>query len=322
MSKSLTCLTLCALLFAVCLSSEAQQTSKVRRIGLLGNWPAQWIDVFRKELREVGLAEGRNITIEYRNPEGRTDLRREFAAELVLLKVDVIVATSTNAALAARQATKTIPIVMTSSDPVGTGLVTSLAQPGGNVTGTTSLSANLGGKRLELLKEVVPNLSRVAALWRPAAKGNQPQMKEIEVAARPLQIQLLRVGIEGANDLENAFSRMTRERADALITMSGPWGATHAGRIVELAASHRLPAIYPERSFVEVGGLMSYGTDRDDQLRKVAVYVDKILKGTKPADLPVEQPTAFELVINLKTAKQIGVTIPPAVLMEADKVIK
>jgi len=304
------------------LSSEAQQTSKVRRIGLLGNWPAQWIDVFRKELREVGLAEGRNITIEYRNPEGRTDLRREFAAELVLLKVDVIVATSTNAALAARQATKTIPIVMTSSDPVGTGLVTSLAQPGVNVTGTTSLSANLGGKRLELLKEVVPNLSRVAALWRPAAKGNQPQMKEIEVAARPLQIQLLRVGIEGANDLENAFSRMTRERADALITMSGPWGATHAGRIVELAASHRLPAIYPERSFVEVGGLMSYGTDRDDQLRKVAVYVDKILKGTKPADLPVEQPTAFELVINLKTAKQIGVTIPPAVLMEADKVIK
>jgi putative ABC transport system substrate-binding protein len=279
--------------------------------------------VFRKELREVGWAEGRNITIEYRNPEGRTDLRSKFAAELVHLKVDVIVATATNAALAARQATKTIPIVMTSSDPVGTGLVTSLAQPGGNVTGTTSLSADLGGKRLELLKEVVPNLSRVAALWRPAAKGNQPQMKEIEVAARPLQIQLLRVGIEGANDLENAFStRMTRERADALITMSGPWGRTHAGRIVELAASHRLPAIYPERSFVEVGGLMSYGTDRNDQLRKVAVYIDKILKGAKPADLPVEQPTAFELVINLKTAKQIGVTIPPAVLMEADRVIK
>jgi putative ABC transport system substrate-binding protein len=321
MNRALVCLLLTVLLVTDSVV-EAQQTAKVRRIGLLGRWPAHWIDVFRQELREIGWVEGRNITIEYRNPEGRTDLRSKFAAELVHLKVDVIVAVSTSAALAARQATKTIPIVMTSSDPVGTGLVTSLAQPGGNVTGTTSLSADLGGKRLELLKEVVPNLSRVAALWRPAAKGNQPQMKEIEVAARPLQIQLLRVGIEGANDLENAFSRMTRERADALITMSGPWGATHAGRIVELAASHRLPAIYTERSFAEVGGLMSYGTDRNDQLRKVAVYVDKILKGAKPADLPAEQPTAFELVINLKTAKQIAVTIPPAVLMEADKVIK
>jgi putative ABC transport system substrate-binding protein len=319
-------LALCALVFSLCSFAEAQQAGKIARIVYLspGTYSGNAVDLeaFRQEMSKLGWIEGKNLTIEYRFEEEKLERRPELAVELLRLKPDAIVAMSTARSLAAQQATKTIPIVMATSDPVGSGLVTSLAQPGGNITGVRTLSAELGGKRLEILKESIPRLSRVAVLWRPTAPGNQAQMKEIEIAARLLELQLQPVGVKEHGDLDNAFSAMSKASAGALMTLGGPWFTTHRAQIVHLVAESRLPAIHPHAAFVEVGGLMAYGINRSDQFRRVAHYVDKILKGAKPAQLPVEQPAKFEFVINLKTAKALDLTIPPAVLMEADKVIK
>jgi putative ABC transport system substrate-binding protein len=310
------------LLAAVSLA-EAQQGAKISRVGFLGSVPAPWMDAFKQGLRELGWIEGKSIIIEYRPDEGQVDRLSELAAELVRLKVDVIVGTTTDQALAAQKATNTIPIVFAgTSDPVGSGLVTSLARPGGNVTGIRFLSAELGGKRLDILKETIPKLSQVAVLWRPLGAGQKPQMEEIETAARALQVQLQPMGVQGPKDLENEFSTLKRKPAGALIVLSSPWFSTYRARITELAASHRLPAIYAGNEFADAGGLMSYGANRFEQYRRAATYVDKILKGAKPADLPVEQPKKFEFIVNLKAAKQIGLTIPPNVLARADKVIR
>jgi putative ABC transport system substrate-binding protein len=316
-------LALCAMLFALCSPAEAQQAKKVYRVGFLGDSPPYQITAFQQRLQELGWVEGQNIITEYRIEEARGERLPGLAAELVRLKVDLIVATSTRPAWIAKQATSTIPIVFAgASDPVEAGLVASLARPGGNVTGIRSLSAELGGKRLELLKEVVPKLSRVATLWIPSSPGNQAQMKEVEVAARSLGVQFQPVGVEAPYDFDNAFSAIIKGRAGGLVPLSGPQFSVERTRIIDLAAKHRLPTIYPEKSFVEDGGLMSYGRDVLEQYRRAASYVDKILKGTKPAELPVEQPMKFELIINLKTAKQLGLTIPPNVLARADRVIR
>jgi ABC-type uncharacterized transport system substrate-binding protein len=323
MRKKIIGFALSTFLFALSLPVHAQQPGKMRRIGFLGAAPDYYVEAFRQGLRNLGWVEGQTITIEYRNPEGKAGQLAQLADELVRLKVDVIVATATAAAVAAKQATKTIPIVMASSDPVGTGLIASLAKPGGNVTGITSLSADLGGKRLELLKEIVPSLSRVAVFWNPKAPGNKPQIQEIEAAAPALALQLQPVGMQlPYRDFESAFHSAVKGRAGAFITMSGPTLPPYRTQIVQAAAKSRLPGIYPEEAFVDVGGLISYGPNRTDSVRRMATYVDKILKGAKPADLPVQQPTKFELVINLKTAKQIGLTIPQRVLQRADRVIK
>ena len=309
-------------LLAVAVIARAQQPTKVPRIGFLGTVAKERIDAFRQGLRDLGWVEGQNITIEYRS-DPQQDQLPSLAAELARLKVDVIVTPGASAALAARQATNTIPIVMASNpDPVELDLVASFARPSGNVTGLFNLNAEVGGKRLELLKETVPKISRVAALRHGSGEGSRQQMREIEVAARALTLQLQSLEARGANDYENAFSAMIRERANALIILANPQFTIDRARLVNLAAEHRLPAIYADRAYVESGGLMSYGPDRSDLYRRAAVFVDKILKGTKPSDLPVEQPIKFEFIINLKAAKQIGLTIPPNVLVRADKVIK
>ncbi len=305
--------------------AQAQQAKKVPRIGLLvpGSESAFSIrtEAFRQGLRELGYVEGKNIAIEYRWAEGNLDRLPALAAELVLLKVDLIFA-SGNAARAAKSATRTIPIVATSADPVGTGLVASLARPGGNITGLSLLSPELSGKRLELLKETVPKLSRVAVLLNPTAANSPSDLKETQTAARSLGMQLQLLEARSPDKFDPSFSAMMREHAGALVVTTDLMFLDNRTRIVSLAAKNRLPVMYYDRSFVEAGGLMSYGADIDDLFRRAATYVDKILKGAKPADLPVEQPTKFELVINLKTAKQIGLTIPPNVLVRADKVIK
>jgi putative ABC transport system substrate-binding protein len=274
-------------------------------------------------LRELGYVEGRNIVIEYRFAEGRPQSLSELADELVRLKVDVIVTTATEPSLAAQRATSTIPIVMGGGgDPVAAGLVASLAQPGGNITGVTTSSVDLSGKRLELLREVTPNISRIAVLWIPTATGNKLQMRETEAAAHSLEIQLQPAGVEVSNDFESAFSAISRGGANCLIVLASPMFASHRARIADLAAKSRLPAIYPTSGYVDAGGLMSYGNNLSLVHRRAATYVDRILKGAKPADLPIERPTKFELVINLKTAKQIGLAIPGSVLFRVDRVIK
>ena len=290
------------------LAAEAQQGGKA----------------FRQGLRDLGYVEGQNIAIEYRWAEGRFERLPDLAAELVRLKVDVIVSVVTQASLAAKNATRTIPIVMVAAgDPLGSGLVASLARPGGNVTGPSSMLAELAGKELELLKETVPNVSRVAVLWNPANAVWQAQMlRATEVAARALGLQLQLLEARGPDELEGAFAAMTRERASALLVQVDVIFALHARRIADLAAKRRLPAMYGSREHVEAGGLISYAPNVPDVFRRAATYVDKILKGAKPADLPVEQPTKFELVINLKTAKALGLTIPQAVLIRADEVIR
>ena len=322
MGKKTVAALLVGLTLAAVHSADAQQPKKVARIGFLGsNVAAYRIDALKQGLRDLGWVEDQNITIEYW-PSQRDQLS-EFAAKLVSLKVDLIVASSTDSALAAKQATTTIPIVVASTaDPVGSGLVASLARPGGNVTGVANLETEIGGKRVELLKEVVATVSRLAALWIPTSVGSQAQMKEIEVVSRSLHVRLQPVGVEGRSDFDNAFSAITRERPNGLITLSAPLFDEQRTRIINFAVKNRLPAIYPRREFAEAGGLMAYGPSIIDQYRRVASYVDKILKGANPADLPVEQPTKFELIINLKAAKLIGLTIPPNVLARADKVIK
>ncbi|MCZ6907790.1 MAG: ABC transporter substrate-binding protein, partial [Deltaproteobacteria bacterium] len=279
---------------------------------------------FREGLRELGYVEGKNIVIEPRFAQRKLDRFPGLAAELVGLKVDAIVVNSVQGALAARKATRRIPIVFAiAQNPVSVGLVTSFAQPGGNVTGLTDFARELAGKRLELLKETVPKLLRVAVLvWYPAGPDYTAEKNEIELAAHALGLQLEAVVARGPDDLENAFSAMTRANANAFMGLTDTRFHRNRKRIVKLSVKNRLPAVYQSKSFVKAGGLMSYGPNRSEFRRRIAIYVDKILKGAKPAELPVEQPTKFELVINLKTAKQIGLTIPPSLLYRADKVIK
>ena len=323
------CFALCAVLIAFCAVIEAQQTAKIPRVGYLtaggdANTPGPEVETFRQGLRDLGYIEGKNVLIEYRGAEGKQDRIPALVAELIQIKVDSLVITSLPAIRAAKQASKTIPIVMvTSVDPVATGLVDSLARPGGNVTGLTRLTRDLSGKRLELLTEIVPKISRVAVLWEEGIPGSPISLKEYEVAANGLKLTLHSLEVQSSKpDLEGAFQAAVKARAGALLTILGPVLGRHSTAIAGLAAKHRLPSMYERIDFVEAGGLVSYTTNDSDNFRRAAVYVDKILKGSKPADLPVEQPTKFELVINLKTAKQIGITIPPNVLARADRVIR
>jgi putative ABC transport system substrate-binding protein len=306
---------------------EAQQAGRVPRIGLLSPFSpsatALWHEAFRQGLRDLGWVEGKNISIEYRYAEGRNDRLPDLVADLVRLKVDIIVAAVNTDALAAKNATREIPIVVASAgDPVALGLVESLARPGGNITGLSQISPELAGKRLELLKEIVPKLSRVAVLWNPQGTTSPLSWKEIQLPAPELGIQLHSLEVRRSNDFDKAFEDATRARAGAVAIMPDPLFAGNLKRIADLAAKNRLPSIFHLREFVDSGGLVAYGVDRPDQFRRAATYVDKILKGRKPADLPIEQPTKFELVINLKAAKQIGLTIPPNLLVRADRVIK
>jgi putative ABC transport system substrate-binding protein len=327
MRKKVFALALSAMLFALCLSAEAQQPKQVPRIGYLSvlspSSDSSRIEAFRQGLRELGYIEGQNIAIEPRYAEGNLTRLPDLAGELVRLKVDVIVVGGSTATRAAKNASKLIPIVMAhGSDPVELGYVASLATPGGNITGLTHMAPELGGKRLELLKEVLPKLSRAAVLTDPNTQGHGPQIKELELAARALRLQLRPAEIRGPNELESAFSAMTRERVRAFIALQEPTLDRLRERIVDLAAKNRLPAMYPNSEYVETGGLMSYAADIVAMFRRSAVYVDKILKGTKPADIPVEQPMRFEFIVNLNAAKQIGLTIPPNVLVRANKVIR
>ena len=322
---SVLCLTLCAVLFALCFSAEAQQPTKIPRIGYLGSTSVSArTEAFRQGLRELGYVEGKNIVIEWRRHEGKVDRLPALAAELVRLKVDIIITAGAPAARAAKEATSTIPIVMTQvGDPVGSGFVASLARPGGNITGLSSLAPELSGKRLELLKEIVPKLSRVAVFGTSTNPDNAQSLREVELAAKALGVQLQYLDVLGPKDSETAFQAAVKGRAEAVLMMvSGPVANSQRPHIAELAAKSRLPVIYSGRTDVEAGGLMTYGVNNADLDRRAATYVDKIVKGAKPADLPVEQPTKFEFVINLKAAKQIGLTIPPSVLARADKVIK
>lgn len=306
--------------------SEAQQKKKVYRIGYLshrlGIGPLE--EAFRQGLRELGYIEGDNLVIEWRFTKGRLDLHPEAAAELVRLKLDCIVTSGLSPSRAAKQATSTIPIVMAnvSDDPVRHGLIASLARPGGNITGFTDIAPDLAGKRLELLKETVPSASRVAVLWLSASSVAHTQFKESATAAQFLGIDLQSLEVRGDEDVNNSFRVAAKTGVQALIVVTFGGFINHRDRIVDLAVKNRLPAMYTGSQVVDVGGLMSYAPDGPARLRRVAVYVDKILKGTMPADLPVEQPMKFELVINLKTAKQIGLTIPPNVLARADRVIR
>jgi ABC-type uncharacterized transport system substrate-binding protein len=330
MKKNVFCLALCAMLFALCVTAEAQQPKKVIRIGYLssGNSASESAraEGIRLALRELGYIEGQNIAIEYRYAEGNQDRFPELAAQLVRLKVDVIVAAGGVTTIRpAMNATKTIPIVMVGggTDPVREGLVESLARPGGNFTGLTLLGRELGGKRLELLKEAVPKLARVAVLYDPATPGSVLEVKEIlPVAARALGLTVQSWEVRAADGFEKVFAALNKERPDGLYVTTGGLITANQKRIVGFALKSRVPSMYGRREFVDVGGLMSYGADLSDSYRRVATYVDKILKGAKPGDLPIEQPTKFELVINLKTANQSGVTIPQKVLARADKVIR
>ncbi len=311
------------------LGGSAQQAAKIARIGYLtGNLAANphTREAFLQGLRDLGYIEDRNLEIEYRDVEGKYERLPALAAELVALKVDVILAAGTPQPLAAKQATRTIPIVFAgAADPVGSGLVTSLARPGGNVTGLSLLSPELVGKCLEQLKQAVPGVSRVAVLWQPGGSGERTEkdmLKGAEVAGRALGVRLQFVEARGPADFDRAFSDMTRARAGALTVLASNMFVGERRRLVDLAAKNRLAAVYPLREFVDAGGLMAYGPDLVDVFRRAATYVDKILKGAKPADLPVEQPTRFELVINLKTAKALGLQIPPTLLTRADEVIE
>ncbi len=313
--------------FALCGAvAQAQQPKKVPVIGFLSGTTAAAtaanIEAFRRGLRELGYAEGKSIAIEYRFAEGKNDRLPELVSELIRLKVDVIVTENSAAGLAAKAATKTIPIVLgASGHPIGVGLVDNLARPGGNITGLSFVATELSGKRLELFKETIPNISRVAFMWSGTA-GDTIALKETETTAPAFGIKLQPLRAQDREAIETGFTAMAKEHAQALIALQNSNNLTHRKLIANLAAKQHLPTMFGRREFVDDGGLMSYGVYIPDLFRRAATYVDKILKGAKPADLPVEQPTKFELVINLKAAKQIGVTIPPNVLARADKVIK
>jgi putative ABC transport system substrate-binding protein len=329
-SKKLFYLVLAVMLLPLSVPAEAQQPTKVPRLGFLSaastSAIAARIEGFRHGLRELGYIEGKNVVVEWPSADGKPDRLPALAAELVRLKVDIIVSAGPSATRAAKEATSTIPIVMTQdSDPVGNGFVASLARPGGNITGLSTLSPEISGKHLELLKETVPKLSRVAVLGSSTQPGNAQALREVELAARELKVQLQYLDIRDARDpkdIETAFRAASKGRAEAVLVLGSPVLNSHRAQIADLAAKNRLPAIYDRREYVEAGGLMSYATSIADLDRRAATYVDKILKGAKPADLPVEQPKKFEFIINLKAAKQIGLTIPPNVLVRADRVIK
>jgi putative ABC transport system substrate-binding protein len=330
MRKNVIRLALCAMLLALCVSAAAQQPKKVPLIGHLGGRDAasesSRAEAIRLALRERGYIEGQTIATEYRFAEGKQDRLPELAAELVRLKVDIIVVLGGSLPIrAAMNATKTIPIVMTGqgADPVAAGFIESLARPGGNVTGLTNLSRELGGKRLDLLKEAVPKFVRVAVLYDPANTTSVLEVKELlPAAARALRLTLQPLEVRAASDFEKVFTALNKQRPDGLYVLGTNLINANQKRIVQFALKSRLPSMYFTRKAVEDGGLMYYGADEAESHRRVAYFVDRILKGTKPADLPMEQPTKFELVINLKTAKQIGLTIPPNVLARADKVIR
>src|SRR3989454_2692632 len=314
---------LCALFLALCFPVEAQQAKKIPRIGFLGatspSVELARIEAFRQGLRELGYVEGKNIVIEWRWAAGKFDRLPELAAELVRLNVEVIVTGGSTSTGAAKKVTTTIPIVMAqTNDPVGSGFVASLARPGGNMTGLSTFAPELSGKRLELLKEVVPKLSRVAVLGDSTTPGNAQALKETELAARALKVQLRYLDILGPKDIETAFREASKGRADAVLVLGAPVLISPRRQIADLTVKNRLPAAYPVAEYVEDGGLMSYGVSVSDLYRRAATYVNKTLKGAKPADLPVEQPTKFELAINLKTAKALGLTIPQSVLGPAD----
>jgi putative ABC transport system substrate-binding protein len=328
-SKSIFVFAFCAMLFALCMSAQAQQSTKIPRIGIVittrsQNMAGNTIDVFRQALRDLGYIDGKNIQFEYRYIEGQQDKVPNLVAELLDLKVDVLVVSTLTSIRAAKQATKTIPIVMvTTNDPVATGIVDSLARPGGNITGLTRLTRDLSGKRLELLSEVIPKLSRVGVLWDANGPGPTIAFNEYEAAAQLLKIKLHSMELRALNlDLERAFHTAAKERAGAIISIRSSVLIRDMRRIADLAKTNQLPSLHETSDFVEAGGLISYSANDADNYKRAAVYVDRILKGAKPADLPVEQPTKFELTINLKTAKQIGLTIPPNVLARADKVIR
>ena len=330
MKKKISGLTLGAMLLALCLPAEAQQPTKIPRIGYLtgsspptNTTPDLNADAFQQGLRDLGYVEGRNIVVEYRYLEGKDDRNPSFLAELLQLKVDVLVVISLSSIQAAKLATKTTPIVIvTNFDPVATGLVDSLANPGGNLTGVTRFTRELSGKRLELLKEMVPKVSRVGVLEAASARPN-PYFKDYEPAARALKIQLESLELRGPNpELEGAFREMAKKRVGALITARNPLLIINRKQIAGLAIKNRLPLMSEGSDFAESGALASYASDDVANFKRAAVYVDKILKGAKAADLPVEQPTKFEFIVNLKTAKEIGVTIPPNVLVRADRVIR
>jgi putative ABC transport system substrate-binding protein len=329
MRRKITGLALCATLFALCSFAEAQQAKKMARIGYLSlqSGPRTTLVAFKKGLRELGWVEGKQIEVEYRYAGGDLDKLSQFASDLVGLKVDVIVAGPGNGpTIRAKRATTTIPIVMVGvTEPVSTGLVASLARPGANVTGLTfEVTREQAGKNLEILKEAVPKVSRVAILRNPSVSTHIPYSKEAESVAKILGVTLQFADMQARNDkgLDDALGTIVNQRADALLVTPNTFFADRGQRIVDFAARNKLPAIYPSQNFVNNGGLMSYGLNSQDMWRRAATYVDKILKGTKPADLPVEQPTKFELVINVKTAMKIGLTIPPNVLARADRVIQ
>ncbi len=315
------------MLLALSVPAAAQQTKKIPRIGLLsGNRPSPMplvIEAFRQGLRELGYVEGKNIQVEYRWAEGKDDRYPILAAELVNLAVDVIFTQGTAATVAAKQATNTIPIVVGGAgDLVGEGLVASLARPGGNVTGFTNIDPDLSAKRLQLLKEALPKVSRVAVLYHGGPGGDQDELRETQTAVKKLGLQIQPLHVLEPDRFQRAYAAMTKERAQALIIFSGSFTSSHRRALLDLAAKIRIPTMCGNPEWSDAGALISYGHDRLDQWRRAAVYVDKVLKGTKPADLPVQQPMKFELVINLKTAKQIGVTIEPNLLVRANRVIK
>jgi putative ABC transport system substrate-binding protein len=315
------------MLFALCAAAAAQQPKKIPRIGLLSynsaSLQAPRVKTFREGLRDLGYIEGQSIIVESRYADGKPERLSTLAAELVHLKVDVIVTLGNDATRPAKAATSTIPIVMTQdNDPVASGFVASLARPGGNITGLTTLSPELSGKRLELLREVAPKVSLVAVILDPTSSGTAITFKETEVAAHALRVKLQPFEVSKPEDFDGAFQKMTQGRVGAFMNLGTPLFNRHRKRIVDFAAKSKLPAIYHRREFVEEGGLMSYDTSQSDRDRRAAYFVDKILKGAKPADLPVEQPMKFEFIVNLKAAKQIGLTIPPNVLVRADRVIR
>jgi len=313
-------------LLAAPLVAETQPAGKVPRVGYLSygsTGSSREIDAFRQGLRELGYIEGQSIAVEYRFASGQIERYPGLAAELVRLKVDVIVAPATPQALAAKQATSSIPIVFVLvADAVGAGLITNFARPGGNITGLTSSGAELGGKRLELLRHMVPETSRVAVLYNPTDRSNVLALKQLQESAPTLGLILKPLEVRESREFDGAFVAMTRQRAHSMFGTPGALTFEHSKVLVDLAAKHRIPAMWGHRSFVDAGGLMSYAVNLYDQNRQAAVFVDKILKGAKPGDLPVEQPTKFELVVNLKTAKALGRTIPPSVLARADEVIQ
>jgi putative tryptophan/tyrosine transport system substrate-binding protein len=318
---------LCVILFAVCQSAEAQQPKKVPRIVYLAvshaSANAGRLEAFRQGLRDIGYVEGENIVIEDRYADGKFDRLPALAAELVRLKVDVIITAGPPVTRAVKEATATIPVVMAQDgDPVGNGFVASLARPGGNITGMSQLAPEISGKQLELLNETVPNLARVAVLGTSTRPGNAQALKETELAAGTFGLRLQYLDVRGPKDIETAFREARKGRAGAVLVLQGPVFTSQRTQVADLAAKTRLPAIYPQTEYTEAGGFMSYGVNTSDLFRRAAYHVDRILKGAKPADLPVEQATKFELMINLKAARQIGLTVPPSVLARADRVIR